>query len=174
MGLSIVPKHHGNIELQVFEVAKCGGEISFACFLQCQCRHIDRVCASHCENRIRLRCGTTDADYRGRWYIPCGTLRSETCNGWQPFGCDRSILDELRNDLHGEHCVVPWCWTGAHRCDIPTMIAYYGGKYGVGVAGAEGVQKQLKEFRRTFQSGEIITYHKDSCSAQIVRRRTFE
>lgn len=152
--VNIVANHNGFMELHICDVAKCGGEISEACFKQGHCYQLLRAHNPSCDSGYDLRCAPRDPSYPGRWYLPCATKPE---NSQERFGGPK-MQYQLPEGLTCEHCVLHWFWSAANTCNPPGVIAFYEGPYGpknwgecVGQGGAKGgyskVQKDCEKNR---------------------------
>lgn len=120
--VSIVAHHNGFLEFHVCDVAKCGGEISAACFRRGFCYALRRVRDKKCESRTDPACAPIDPKYPGRWYLPCSA-------GGRFDVYDR-IMYRLPRGLKCEHCVLHWFWSAANTCNPPGVREYFEGNRG--------------------------------------------
>lgn len=123
--VTIVAHHNGFMELHVCDVAKCGGEISPACFRNGHCRQLRRAPNPKCDSGRNRKCGPIDRKYPGRWYLPCSLFEGDSKGRSETYGGDGTILYKLPSDLNCEHCVVQWFWTAANTCNPPGVIEYF-------------------------------------------------
>lgn len=120
--VSIVAHHNGFLEFHVCDVAKCGGEISAACFRRGFCYALRRVRNKSCESRTDPMCAPIDPKYPGRWYLPC--------SAGGKFDVYDKIMYRLPRGLRCEHCVLHWFWSAANTCNPPGVREYFEGNRG--------------------------------------------
>lgn len=146
--MNIVANHNGFMELHICDVAKCGGEISEACFKQGHCYQLLRAPNPSCDSGYDLRCAPRDPNYPGRWYLPCATKPE---NSQERFGGTK-MQYQLPEGLACEHCVLHWFWSAANTCNPPGVITFYEGPHGpknwgtcVGQGGARGGYSKVQK-----------------------------
>lgn len=65
----MIAHHNGFFEMRICDVAKCGGEISEACFKQGHCRDLKRAANPMCDGGQSKECGPIDTAYPSRWHL---------------------------------------------------------------------------------------------------------
>lgn len=131
LSMYIVKNHGGFMVLHVCDVARCGGEISTACFTDGHCRRLERVTSGEglqggCRSDRPNDCAPVDPAHPYRYVIPCPAARER-----KQFigGMDGGAVFRLPSDLTCEHCVVHWYWVTANACNPPGLAAYFEGRH---------------------------------------------
>lgn len=129
ISLEIIAHHNGFMELHLCDVAKCGGDISAACFRQGHCTQLKRVPNSKCDSGHSKRCAPIDPKYPGRWYFPCSGHYYKS-NARDYYGGDGTILYKLPDGWSGSQYVLQWFWTSANTCNPVGVIDYFDSSHG--------------------------------------------
>lgn len=124
ISMEIIAHHNGFMELHLCDVAKCGGEISAACFRGGHCTQLKRVPNRKCDSGHSKRCAPIDPKYPGRWYFPCSTHHYKS-NSRDYYGGDGTILYKLPDGWSGSQYVLQWFWTSANTCNPPGVIEFF-------------------------------------------------
>lgn len=175
--INIVAHHNGFVQIHVCDVARCGGEISEACFRDGHCKPLLRAPNASCDSGEDLRCAPIDPEYPERWYLPC-TSKPE--NVQERFGGPK-MKYRLPKDLTCEHCVLHWFWSAANICNPPGVIEFFEGPHGpktwgycFGQGGAKGgytkVQKSCAPDRNPeeyYQCADIAIESSDTQERHI-------
>lgn len=146
--INVVAHHNGFVEIHVCDIAKCGGEISEACFREGHCKPLQRAPNLSCDSGMDLRCAPIDPKYPGRWYLPCTTKPENT---QERFGGPKMKF-RLPEDLSCQHCVIHWFWSAANTCNPPGVIDFFEGPNGpktwgdcFGQGGAKGGYSKVQK-----------------------------
>lgn len=130
--VGVVAHHNGFMELYLCDVGKCGGDISHKCFLDGHCIQLQRARFDECENGQSTKCGPSDPNFPGRWYLPCasnGTPSRAGRHNYLTYG-PGFMKYQLPRHVTCHHCVLQWYWVSADICNPPGLEEYFEGEYG--------------------------------------------
>ena len=117
----ITTNHNGFFQFFICNAAKCGGDISDACFQNGHCQELYRVKTPECESQNSVECGPVDPHYPGRFYVPC---RKGDHVGEHFIG-GKYMQYKLPDGFSTSHAVIQWYWATANSCNPPGYLEYF-------------------------------------------------
>lgn len=124
--VEIDTNHNGYFEFYLCDLDACGAtDIDGSCFENNHCQILERVENAECEaggEALHTQCGPKDAEYPGRWYVPC---RATEHVGVHIVGGSNGYMQYQLPDIECKHCVIQWYWATANSCAPGDFLDYF-------------------------------------------------